>query len=315
MIKTLNKISTTNLSHEDWLEFRRKSLGGSDASAIIGLNAYSSPYTVWAEKLGKLPPKEDNEAMRLGRDLEEYVAKRFTEATGKKVRRENAILYNLQYPFAHANVDRMVIGEDAGLECKTTSVLNMKSFKNGSFPDTYYVQCVHYMMVTGCKKWYLAVLVLGKEFLWFEIERDEDEIKALAESEEAFWKLVLSKTPPAVDGTNSTTNTINAIFPKSVSEDAVNLFAYESDLVKYMALGEQIKALKNQQDEVANKVKAFMNESGKGESAHFKVSWTSSGRSTFDVKKFASDHKDIDLSNYYKTTPTRIFKITENKEK
>ena len=315
MIKTINKISTANMSHEDWLEFRRKSLGGSDASAIIGLNSWSSPYTVWAEKLGKLPPKEDNEAMRIGRDLEAYVAERFTEATGKKVRRENSILYNLDYPFAHANVDRMVVGEDAGLECKTTSVLNMKSFKNGSFPDTYYVQCVHYMMVTGCKKWYLAVLVLGKEFLWFEIERDEEEIKALAESEEAFWRLVKSNTPPAVDGTDSTSKTINAIFPKSISEDAVNLFAYESDLVKYMALSSQIKALKEQQDEVANKIKSFMNEAGKGESDHFRVSWTSSDRSTFDAKKFASDHKDMDLSNYYKTTSTRTFRVNEKKEK
>ena len=313
MIKTLNKISAVNMSHEDWVENRRKSLGGSDASAIIGLNAWASPYTIWAEKLGKLPPKEDNEAMRLGRDLEAYVAERFTEATGKKVRRENAILYNLQYPFAHANVDRMVIGEDAGLECKTTSVLNMKAFKNGSFPVNYYAQCVHYMMVTGCKKWYLAVLVLGKEFLWFEIERDEEEIKALAESEEAFWKLVLSNTPPAADGTDSTTNTINAIFPKSVSEDAVNLFAYESDLRQYMALGTQIKALKEQQDEVANRVKSFMNEAGKGESDHFNVSWTSSDRSTFDAKKFASDHKDMDLSKYYKTTQTRTFRVNEKR--
>lgn len=314
MIKTLNKISTSKITHDEWLEYRRMSLGGSDASSIIGLNAWSSPYTVWADKLGKLPPKEDSEPMRLGRDLEEYVAKRFTEATGKKVRRENSILYNIQYPFAHANVDRMVVGEDAGLECKTTSVLNMKNFKNGSFPDTYYVQCVHYMMVTGCKKWYLAVLVLGKEFLWFEIERDEEEIQALAKSEEEFWKLVVSKTPPAVDGTDSTSKTINAIFPKSISEDAVNLFAYESDLVKYMALSSQIKALKEQQDEVANKIKSFMNEAGKGESDHFRVSWTSSDRSTFDAKKFASDHKDMDLSNYYKTTSTRTFRVNEKKK-
>ena len=187
MNNKLIKVSTLNMSHEDWLVERQKSIGGSDAPSIIGLNPWSSPYTVWADKLGKIPPKEDNEAMRLGRDLEDYVAKRFTEDTGKKVRRENFLLTNPQYPFAHANVDRMVVGEDAGLECKTTSVLNLKSFKNGAFPDTYYVQCVHYLMVTGCAKWYLAVLVLGKEFKVFEIERDEDEIKALAESEEAFW--------------------------------------------------------------------------------------------------------------------------------
>ena len=163
MYKNLKKISTVGMSHEEWLAHRKNAIGGSDAAGIVGMNQYSSPYSIWAEKLDKLPPKGDNEAMRLGRDLEEYVAKRFTEATGKKVQRENAILYNPDIPWAHANIDRRVVGEDAGLECKTCSALSMGKFKNGEFPENYYVQCMHYLSVTGCKKWYLAVLVLGKE--------------------------------------------------------------------------------------------------------------------------------------------------------
>ena len=313
MNKNLIKISTLNMSHEDWLAQRQKSIGGSDASSIIGLNPYSSPYTVWADKLGKIPPKEDNEAMRQGRDLEFYVAERFCEATGKKVRRENFILINPDYPFAHANVDRMVVGEDAGLECKTTSALNMKNFKNGAFPDTYYVQCVHYMMVTGCAKWYLAVLVLNKEFMVFEIERDEEEIEALAKSEADFWKLVESKTAPMADGTSSTTNTISVLYPES-NDDSVSLLAYEAELQQYMALSAQIKDLEKLKDEMANKVKAFLGEAGKGETDNYKVTWASSSRSTFDSKKFASDHKDIDLSEYYKTSSYRTFKVTENKK-
>lgn len=310
MNNKLNKVSTINMSREDWLVERQKSIGGSDAPAIIGLNPWSSPYTVWADKLGKIPPKEDNEAMRLGRDLEDYVAKRFTEDTGKKVRRENFLLTNPQYPFAHANVDRMVVGEDAGLECKTTSVLNLKNFKNGAFPDTYYVQCVHYLMVTGCAKWYLAVLVLGKEFKVFEIERDEDEIKALAESEEAFWKYVESETPPPADGTASTTDTLTTIYPES-NEDSVNLIAYERDLEQYMALTAQIKELEKLKDEAANKVKAFLGEAGRGDSDRYKVTWTSSSRSTFDAKRFAADHKELNLSEYYKSSSYRTFKVTE----
>jgi putative phage-type endonuclease len=313
MYKHLTKISTLNMPHEEWLQHRQKSIGGSDAPSIIGLNPWSSPYTVWADKLGKLPPKEDNEAMRQGRDLEFYVAQRFSEATGKKVRRENNILINPDFPFAHANVDRMVIGEDAGLECKTTSVLNVKNFKNGAFPDTYYVQCVHYMMVTGCKKWYLAVLVLNKEFMVFEIERDEEEIEALAKAEEEFWKLVETRTSPATDGATSTTNTISVLYPES-NDDSVNLFAYESELQQFMALTSQIKELERLRDEMANKVKAFLGESGRGESENYKVSWASTSRSTFDSKRFASEHKDIDLSEYYKTSTYRTFKVTENKK-
>ena len=270
MNKNLTKISTVGMSHEEWLEHRNKTIGGSDASAILGMNNYSSPYTVWAEKLGKLPPKEDNEAMRIGRDLESYVAQRFTEQTGKKVRRENNILYNPEYPFAHANVDRMVVGEDAGLECKTTSSLNITKFKNGEFPDNYYAQVVHYLMVTGCKKWYLAVLVLGKGFYVFEIERDEEEIKALAKSEADFWEYVKTQTPPVADGTDSTSKTITTIFPNSNTE-TVNLFAYEDSLRQYVAIGKQIKELEKLQAEMANKVKAFMSEAGNGESDNFKV--------------------------------------------
>ena len=312
MHKNLIKISTVGMSHEEWLEHRRNTIGGSDASAILGMNDYSSPYTVWAEKLGKLPPKEDNEAMRIGRDLEAYVAQRFTEKTGKKVRRENNILWNPDYPYAHANVDRMIVGEDAGLECKTTSSLNITKFKNGEFPDNYYAQCVHYMMVTGCKKWYLGVLVLGKGFYDFEIERDEEEIKALAKSEEDFWEYVKKQTPPAVDGTKSTSDTITTIFPNSNTE-TVNLFAYEDSLRQYIALGKQIKELENLQKEMSNKVKVFMNEAGRGESQNYKVSWPTLEKATFDHKRFAEEHPHVDLTAYYKLSSYRTFRVTERK--
>ena len=310
MNKNLKKISTVGMPYEEWLEHRRQSIGGSDASAILGMNTYCSPYTVWAEKLGKLPPKEDNEAMRLGRDLEDYVAKRFTEETEKKVRKDNNIIINPDFPFAHANVDRMVIGEDAGLECKTTSCMNLKRFKNGEYPENYYCQAMHYLMVTGAARWYLAVLILGIGFKVFTIERDEEEIKALAKSEEAFWEYVKNNTPPETDGSDSTSETLTTMYPES-NGNTVNLFAYEDSLKQYIAIGKQIDELKKLKDEMANNVKAFMGEAGKGESNKFKVSWSSYLRTTFDHKKFASDNPNLDLTQYYKSSNTRTFKVTE----
>lgn len=204
MIKNIIRVPTAKMERSEWLERRKGSIGGSDASAIIGLNAYSSPFSVWADKTGRLPDKPDNEAMRQGRDLEDYVAQRWCEVTGKRVRRERSMLYHPQYPFAHADIDRWVIGENAGLECKTTSIMNLKKFKNGEFPPTYYVQCVHYMAVTGADRWYLGVLVLNQGFYEFVIERDEDEIATLMEQEAAFWELVKAETPPGADGADQT---------------------------------------------------------------------------------------------------------------
>jgi putative phage-type endonuclease len=312
MYKNLKKISTKNMPHEEWLEHRRKSIGGSDASAIVGLNKYASQYSVWADKMGKLPPKEDNEPMRLGRDLEEYVAQRFTEATGKKLRRENNILINPDYPFAHANVDRMVIGEDAGFEAKTTSALNTKKFKNGEYPENYYAQCVHYLAITGCKRWYLGVLILGVGFEWFVIERDEDEIAALMRSEAEFWTFVKEGIPPMVDGSKATTEAISTIYAESDSR-CVNLMAYEQDLKEYTTLSQLLDDVKEQRDEVANRIKNYMGEADRGESGRYKVTWSSSVRSTFDHKRFAADHPKLDLTQYYKATPTRTFKINEIK--
>ena len=131
----LKRIDTRSMPRAEWLELRKKTIGGSDAAGIVGLSAYATPYTVWANKTGRLPDSEDNEAMRQGRDLEEYVAKRWMEATGKAVRRCNAMLYNSLYPFAHADIDRSVIGENAGLECKTTSTLNIRQFHGVDFPE------------------------------------------------------------------------------------------------------------------------------------------------------------------------------------
>jgi putative phage-type endonuclease len=310
MYKHLTKISTKNMPHEEWLEHRRNSIGGSDASAIIGLNTYTSPYTVWADKLGKLPPKEDNEAMRLGRDLEDYVAKRFTEATGKKVRKENNILINPDIPFAHANVDRMIIGEDAGFEAKTTSALNLKKFKNGEYPENYYVQCVHYLMVTGCKRWYLGVLILGVGFRWFVIERDEVEIEALKKSEADFWEYVKSGQAPLADGSDSTSETLKTIYPESNGSE-VNLMAFETELKQYKQLAKLEDEYKKLQNEVVNRIKSYMGDAEKGISNYFKVSWKSSIRSTFDHKRFAEDNPGIDLTDYYKATPTRTFKVNE----
>ena len=312
MYKHLNFVSTVNMPHEEWLGRRRKSIGGSDAAAVVGLNAYASPYSLWAEKTGKVPGFAGNLATEVGTYMEEFVAQKFAAESGKKVRRFNKIIYNPDYPFAHVNIDRDVVGEDAGLECKTTDSLNMKKFKNGDFPANYYVQCVHSMAITGAKRWYLAVLIGNKEFLWFTLERDEAEIEALMTAEREFWELVKNDIPPAADGTQATSEALKTIYSES-NEDTIDIGLYSSDLAQYMALGQQIKELEAIRDEAANRVKAFMGESGGGECDRFRVSWKSSTRRTFDSKRFAKENPSVDLSAYYKETNTRIFRVTEIK--
>lgn len=305
----------TTFNREEWLRDRKKGIGGSDAAAIIGLNPYSTAYSVWADKLDLVPPKQDSEAMRQGRDFEDIVAHRFMEATGKKVRRKNSIIRNPEYPFAHATVDRLVVGENAGLECKTTSSLNLKKFRDGEYPDTYYCQCVHYMAVTGADRWYLAVLVLGKEFLWYTIERNQDEIDALMAEEKYFWETyVEQKKQPPVDGYKPTTEAINTIYKDAISnETPVDLFGRESLFENLANVKAQIKELKCVQEEYEQTIKTDLGENETGQVGRFLVSWKPQNRTTFDYKKFAADNPSVDLSDYYKISTSRILRIKEAK--
>ena len=310
----LKKKSTLGMSREEWLELRRHSIGGSDAAAIVGLSKWASPYTVWADKTGRLPDKPDTEAMRQGRDLEEYVAQRFSEATGKRVKRCNAILYNPAYPHSHADVDRMIVGENEGLECKTTSTLDVKQFRGVEFPEKYYAQCVHYMAITGADRWYLAVLVLGKEFHVYTLERDEAEIRALMDAETAFWEqYVETDTPPAADGAESTTDAIRTIYSDS-SQSICILFGRETLLEEYMALKSQSKALDARIAEIQNTIMEDMQDAERGECGAYTVIWKAQERETFQRKEFEKAHPEINLAEYCRVSKSRPFKVTENKE-
>lgn len=308
----INEIAYKN--KEEWLDLRKGYIGGSDAGAVVGLNPYKSAYALWAEKTGKIPGFEGNLTTEVGSYLEDFVATLFERETGKKVRRKNRTMVNDIYPWACADVDRTVVGENAIVEIKTTnSFPAMRMFKNGEYPESWYCQMTHYLAVGGYDKAYLAVLIGCRDFKIFELERDEGEIAALMDTEKSFWQNVKDNNPPATDGLTSTTDTISTIYPES-NDDTVSLMAYEADLKQYMTYSSLIKDVERQRDEVANRIKAFMGESGKGESADYKVSWTSSERKTFDIKKFTADHKDMDLSEYYKSSNYRTFKVTERKD-
>ena len=304
----ITKQSTAN--HEEWKALRHKYIGGSDAAAVVGMNAWVSPYSLWAEKTGRLPGFEGNLATEVGTYLEEFVAQKFAQETGKKVRKCNLSWFNSDYPWAIANIDREIVGEDAGLEIKTTTELNLSKFKNGEYPGNYYVQCMHYLAVTGKAKWYLAVLIGNREFKWFTIERDEDEINALMDAERQFKALVDNDTPPMADGASSTAATLNAMYPDSM-DNAIGIGAFERELDNYFKLKSQVKYLSQTIDGIENRIKSHLGEYARGEGEKYKVSWKTQYRKTFDVKQFVADHPEMDVSKYYKTSNVRPFRVTE----
>lgn len=313
MFENCKMVPTASMSRPDWLAERKKGIGGSDASAIIGLNPWETSYTVYLDKLGLLPEKEESEAMRQGRDFEDYVAKRFSEYTGKKVQKCNYMIHNPAYPWALADIDRRVVGENAGLECKTTSTLNLKQFRGVEFPEKYYVQCVHYMAVTGADRWYLAVLVFGKEFHVYTLERDDAEIEALMASEEAFWEKVRYQTPPDISGQEADSKAVNGIYPDS-NEEEIELYGLEELFGQLKSAEEYLRNAQQWKDRIVNGIKESMKNAGSGRCGNYRCTWKTQERRTVDLNALMEAHPDIPIDQYMKVSKSRPFRWNEMKE-
>lgn len=328
---TMTKIPTIGMSQEDWLAERRKSLGGSDIGAVLGLNKYSSPYAVWAEKTGRLPPKEDNEAMRQGRDLEQYVAERFSERSGKAVQKYNYLLRSDAAPYLHANIDRRIVGEKSGLECKTSSALNLRAYSSGEFPESYYAQCVDYLAVTGWERWYLAALVLNKAFYIYQVTTIQDdtvpewcessvyvspgEINTLKQCAVEFWKsYIITDTPPPADGATATGDAIQSIYARD-DGGSIELFGRDELLKEYFSLSEERQTIQQRMDVIRQELQQDMGEASKAVCAAATVTWRAQERRAFDVKSFQKAYPEICLDPFYKRTTSRVFKINPAKER
>ena len=293
-------------SREEWLELRKKYIGGSDAASVVGLNDYQSPYALWCEKKGISPAFEGNLRTEVGTYLEEFIAKKFEQETGKKVQNCNFSLINDQFPWALADVDRMVVGEDALLEIKSTSSLNLKHYRNGDYPARFYVQVMHYLAVTGKSKAYLAVLIGNNDFKTFEIERDEAEISALMEAEKQFYGYMQSGEEPPANAVD--VESIELAHPSSNGE-SIQLFGQQNIMREYLELKERISALEKEADGIAAVLKQDMGDAEKGTDGEYIVTWANRTRTTFDKKSFQKDNPNIDLSKWEKTSSYRAFSI------
>lgn len=190
---------------EAWLQERRSGIGGSDAAAVLGISPWATPVTVWLDKTGRAAPKEETEAMRIGTELEDFVARRYSVETGRTVRRYNKMIHR---GCLLGNFDRLVVPEgekvashldevrtDTLLECKTAS-----REWDGMVPLHYQTQVQHYMgLVERLQHADVAVLFLGrKHFEIHRVERDDEVIGVMQKRIGEWWDefVVGDKMPP-----------------------------------------------------------------------------------------------------------------------
>lgn len=312
---------------QKWLEQRSKSIGGSEAGTILGFNPFQSAYGLWAQRTGMIPAFEGNMPTKVGTALEPFVADLFTEETGLKVKRTNYIWYNDSYPHQHASPDRLIAGEQAGLEIKTTSAWNSQKFKGGQFPLQYYAQCVQYMSILEYPVWYLAVLV-GNTSLHIYMLRDSEEIpvpswvegslvvddadrEALKEACDTFWDCLTTNTPPAVDGSTDCTETLQTIYAEA-DEGSQTVLHCQATLERLSQINKDIEELKSIKQEIEAQIKLEMGTYESAKCGRFKVVWKNRQHTTVDTKALRADLPDV-VARYTKVSDSRTFTIKEEK--
>lgn len=301
----------------EWLQLRKQCIGGADAAAVCGLNEFQSPYNLWAEKVGVIPAFEGNLRTDFGAFAEDFIAKRFEQETGKKVRRNNFSLVNSAFPWGICDLDREIIGESALLECKCTNELSLKHYANGDYPARFFVQIMHYLAITGFEKAYLAVLIgTGRDFKIFEIERDEAEISALMALEEQFYGYMTSGNPPPIDGSDSTREALQAQQSEPTDEEPepADLSDKKQVLDTLMEINAAIGQLESQRDAIKNQLIESIGDSWHGNCEGFSISYKPQTRKTFDWKKLQKERPEIPLDGYFKYSISRTLKIAKEEQ-
>ncbi|CEJ74248.1 phage-type endonuclease [[Clostridium] sordellii] len=305
---------TKNMTQEEWLKSRQAGIGGSDSSAIAGLNPWKSSIQLYMEKKEENPQEIKSLRMELGNRLEGLVAELFTEETGLKVRNVNGILKNGKYPFALANIDRAIVGEKAFLECKTTNSFALKEWQDG-VPPHYEIQCLHYMAITGATHCYIAALIGNSDFIWYKIERDQETIDYLMQIEKEFWEEnILKDIVPLPDGSDAYSEYLKEKYKKSNGQE-IELHLLKDGpqkLLRYDEIVTDIKALETEKKLIEQEIQIHMEDFEVAKIGDRKITWKTSSRNTIDSKKLKAEMPDIAVQ-YTKTSTSRTFRIGGNK--
>ncbi|MCJ9708717.1 YqaJ viral recombinase family protein [Bordetella hinzii] len=316
----LRLIDTRKIERADWLEVRKTGIGGSDAAAAVGLSPYKSQLELWMEKTGRdadLPkpdPKDTTQPVYWGTLLEPIVAAAYTQQSGHKVRKVNAVLQHPGFPFMLANLDREVVGMPLVqiLECKTAGEFGSRLWKDG-VPEYVQLQVQHQLAVTGKQAADVAVLLCGQRLEVHRIQRDDDLIARLIELEARFWEYVTTDTPPPADGSESAERALRCLYPGNSStvdfSDDRKLSATFADLV---ALRADIKGREVQAERLKQTLLQAMGDASEARFETGRISFRRSKDSThLDVDRLLLNQPVLALEYAITKPGTRRFRILD----
>jgi putative phage-type endonuclease len=200
---------------DEWFEFRKNGIGGSEVGTVLGINRWDTNVRLYHEKIGTIEPRrETSERMFWGLTLEDRIADiwKFYDGTKdgyvenaikQQIIREcspvNAYITNPKYPWLFASVDRLIdidggfnliTGEaletEGILECKAMSYWVNRMWDDG-VPVSYLTQIHQYMAILETDYAEIAILVDSGDFVVEKIQRDDILVDRMLDITKSFW--------------------------------------------------------------------------------------------------------------------------------
>lgn len=301
----------------EFLKRRKTGIGSSDAAAVMGLSKWRTPYDVWKDKTTEEVIDDSNDTLELASHLEDYVARKYAEATGHNVRRWNTELVCDEFPFLKANIDREIMLDKRGvgiLECKALSHFYFKKVVEQGLPDEYIIQIQHQYLCDSKNKYkWAAFAILDRDsgkMLTFEVEPEAGLQTQICDICIPFWKEYVEKrVPPPAE--------------KKVAFDANTLPKYNgtvTNLTEDTELADLIKTY-NDQNEMLSEVQELVDqtkkmiadkmEASKSEAADAigaRIYYRRTIRHTLDGKRIAKEIPAVYMK-YLKESVSKTLKI------
>ena len=311
------------MATKDVKENRHLYIGGSDIAKVMGLSRWGTPLSLWAEKTGKIPPKDlsNVEAVELGNDLEDFVANKFSQKTGKAVRRSPKVYQHPQYPYMVAHIDRLVTGSDELLECKTCSFFKKDEWEGEEIPQEYILQVMWYLGITGRRIGHIAVLIGGQSFKYKQIEFDSELFDKMVDAAKDFWQHVQDDTPVDIVATDDETlkdlySNHSEIMIDLIPTDAQTKQAcdvFEERVAYLQEIKMHIKQLQDEQKEIETSVKDIIKDNLGIKTPKYIITWKNQTTTKFDTAKLRQERPET-FEDYSYESSYRVMRISKNKE-
>lgn len=287
-----------------WLKARTRGIGGSDVGAICGVSPFTSARQVYLNKTGQYPDSmQPNEAakerMHFGHMLEPIVADEYSKRSGNKVVVVNATLVHKDYPWALANVDRLIVDDDGRpvgiLECKTTSEYMNDEWESGEILMSYVYQLNWYLWILGLERGAFACLVGGNKFYYYDVFRNDELLNnTIIPAAKDFWfNNVLALKEPEMQSTD--TDFANSLYSNVAKNSEIMLPDDETNEIARTVFEckAKIKELEKIMTEAQNRLKDRLQDNEIGYTKDYTVKWSPRSQMRVDTDKLKSEFPEV----------------------